>query len=233
MNNYRKNAICAGLLWIIGTAAFIMSFPFLKIVGKPDFLVYMSQNATYVTTGVVFILITAISCGCIAVFLFPVLKKHNEALAVGAVGFRFVEVVSYIILMISLMSLLTLSKTYVKAMPADVSSYQVSGALLMAVNKWTTDVFILIPFGIGALMYYIIFYKSKLIPRWLSGWGIVAVLIHMATSLLVMFDVIDSQLTIHTALNMPIALQEIAIAVWLIVKGFNSSAIAQGPIGNK
>jgi hypothetical protein len=73
-------------------------------------------------------------------------------------------------------------------------------------------------------MYYYIFYRTKLIPKWLSGWGLVAVSMGIVASMLVMFQVVGSMSTVQVVLNLPIAVQEMVLAVWLIVKGFNSSA---------
>lgn len=80
-------------------------------------------------------------------------------------------------------------------------------------------------FTIGALMYYYIFYQSKLIPRWLSGWGFIAAAISLFFAVSTMFGTIFGQEPFSTILNIPIALQEMALAVWLIVKGFNLSAV--------
>lgn len=225
MNSYRKNAIIAGILWIIGTAAGVLTFPFLGVVDKPDYLIRMSENAAQVTTGAILILIMAISCASIAIWLYPVLKKQSEALALGSVGFRLIEGALDVVLVIILMSLLSLSQEYVKAGAVDTFHFQTLGTLLLAAREWTFGVCMLIPFGVGALMYYVIFYQSKLIPRWLSVWGIIAILLHIATAVLVMFDILDPESTLHTVINMPIAVQEMVIAVWLIVKGFNIPAI--------
>jgi hypothetical protein len=81
-----------------------------------------------------------------------------------------------------------------------------------------------IVFPLGALMLYFVFYQSKLIPRWISVWGLVGAIIYLASGLLVMFGSITS--TISDVLQLPIFLQEIVLAVLLIVKGFNPSAIA-------
>jgi hypothetical protein len=70
-------------------------------------------------------------------------------------------------------------------------------------------------------MYYLIFYKSKLIPRWLSGWGIFSIAMLLCMALLIMFGAPPSGMTLILAL--PIALQEMVLAVWLIVKGFHTS----------
>jgi hypothetical protein len=76
-------------------------------------------------------------------------------------------------------------------------------------------------FCLGALMYYIIFYQTKLVPRWLSGWGLVGVALLAIAALLVMFGVIAPLSTSQVVLALPIAVQEMALAVWLIFKGFN------------
>ena len=81
-------------------------------------------------------------------------------------------------------------------------------------------------FGLGALMYYWVFYRSRLVPRWLSAWGLVAVASLMVSGVLVMFGVIEPMSTTQVVLALPIFLQEMVLAVWLIAKGFNPSAIS-------
>ncbi len=81
---------------------------------------------------------------------------------------------------------------------------------------------------LGALMYYYIFYQTKLVPRWLSGWGLVGITLLIATIMLVMFRIITPLSTFQIILALPMAVQETVLAVWLIVKGFNSSATGVG-----
>jgi hypothetical protein len=121
---------------------------------------------------------------------------------------------------------LTLSQEFVKAGTPDASSFQILGTVLLAGRNWAG--FVLAPsvFGIGALMYYYIFYKSNLIPRWLSGWGLIGATLMIAASMLVMFNFIGLMSTIFIVLVIPIAIQEMVLAFWLIIKGFNQSAIA-------
>jgi len=114
---------------------------------------------------------------------------------------------------------LTLSQEFVNAGIPDAYYFQTSGALLLAVNDWTS-VLENFPYGLGALIFNYLLYKSKLIPRWLSGWGLIGATLMLVTGLLRMFD----PSLIYLAL--PIILNEMVLAVWLIVKGFNSSAIA-------
>jgi hypothetical protein len=79
------------------------------------------------------------------------------------------------------------------------------------------------------MAFYAVLYRFRLVPRWVSGWGLVAALLYWASSLLVMFHLIAPLSTPHIIMQAPLGLQEVALAVWLIVKGFNPAAIAAEP----
>jgi hypothetical protein len=180
--------------------------------------------------GAFFQFIMAAACAGIGISLYPVLKRYSEGLALGAAGFRIIEAVFEIVGVIILLLLLTLSQEFVKAGAPGSSYFQTTGVLLLAGNAWVNNVAVLLAWCIGALMYYYIFYQTKLIPRWLSGWGLVGATLTIVASMLVMFRLISPMGTIQVVLNLPIALQEMVMAVWLIVKGFNPSAIASGSV---
>jgi hypothetical protein len=101
----------------------------------------------------------------------------------------------------------------------DVSYFQTSGTLLLAAKHWT-GVVEQFPFGLGALILYIFLYQSELIPQWLSVWGLVGALLIIAMGFLRMFGYPVVYLAI------PLILNELVLAVWLIVIGFNSSVFA-------
>lgn len=82
-------------------------------------------------------------------------------------------------------------------------------------------------FGLGALLHRSVFYRTALIPRSQSGWGLVAAVLTMADAVLAMLDVAAPMSPVDRALNLPIFMQEIVLAVWLIAKGFNASALVQ------
>jgi hypothetical protein len=85
-------------------------------------------------------------------------------------------------------------------------------------------------FGLGGLMYYWVFFQASLLPRWLSAWGIAGVTLAMVAAVLVMFGVIVPVSTPHVLLNLPIFVQEMVFAVWLLVRGFNPLTIAAGQV---
>lgn len=163
----------------------------------------------------------------IPVFMYPLLKKYNEALALGYVVFRTIEVVFFIVCAISLLTLLTLSQEFVIAGAPDASYFQTLATLLLAVREWGGGVFSTIVFSLSALILNYILYRSKLIPRWLSGWGLIGATFYLGSGFLPLFGH-DPRSTIYLLMEAPLALQEMVFAVWLIVKGFNSSAIASG-----
>ncbi len=122
---------------------------------------------------------------------------------------------------------MTLSQEFVKAGAPDASHFQTLGALLQEENYWAYHMGT-ISFGLAAPMFYYLLYQSKLIPRFLSVWGLIGVPLWLAVSLLIMFGSLTESSVLATLLYLPIAVNEMVLAVWLIVKGFNSSAIASG-----
>jgi hypothetical protein len=226
MNSYRKYAISAGVLFIIADLVGFLSLPFMAPVNATDYLDSVSTNGGLVATAALLLFIGGAAAIGIAISLYPVLRKYNEGLALGAVGFRTVEGVLDFVAVIFLLLLITLSQQFVSA-GAPVSSYfQTLGELVRSGFHWVANVGKLLAFSIGALLYSIIFYRTKLIPRWLSGWGIVAAIFTMLSALLTMYGLIAPFSTAQIVLNLPILPQELVLAVWLIVKGFNPSIIA-------
>jgi hypothetical protein len=82
-------------------------------------------------------------------------------------------------------------------------------------------------FCLGALMFYYVLYRSKLVPRWLSGWGLIAAVPYLAGGVMGMAGIVNPWATIVTVIDMPLAVQEMVLAVWLIVKGFNPTPIVK------
>jgi len=227
MNTYRTTAVIVGVLFLLGFAGVFGPVIVGPILNNPSYLIKISENKNLVMVGALFSLTMAFACAGIAIGLYPILKKHNESLALGAVGFRIIENVFQIVAALGLLLLVTLSQESVKADALAASTFQTIGSLLHAVRFWASLVLAQIGFGLGALMYYYVFYRSNLIPRWLSGWGLIAITLHLTSVFFTMFLQIDpfsgSPILL---LNLPIGLNELTLAGWLIVKGFNPSAVA-------
>jgi hypothetical protein len=226
LNYDRKLAITAGVLFILADIVGFLSLPFMAPVNATDYLTGVSANEGLVATAALLLFIGGAAAIGIAVSLYPVLRKYSGGLALGAVGFRTVEGVLDVIAVTSLLLLITLSGEFVSAGSPDSSYFQTAGVLVVSAFHWISNVAKLLAFSIGALLYYIIFYQTKLVPRWLSGWGVVAVIFTAASSVLVMYDLIAPFSPGQIILNLLILPQELVLAVWLIFKGFNPSVIA-------
>ena len=227
MNTYRKTAITVGVLFIVCAAASIVGPSLVSsVLNAPDYLNQLAGNSNQTIIAALLEFIWAATGAGIAIGLYPLLKKYNGALALGSVGFRVVEGIFVLIGTLGLLSLLTLSQKFIAAGTPDASWFQTSGTLLLQLRDWQLHVISGLAFSLGALMYYVILYKSNLIPRWLSGWGALGAVLSLAATVAAAFTQDFGLESVHTYLNIPIGVNELVLAVWLIAKGFNQPAIA-------
>ena len=226
MNTSRKTAIIVGALFIMALVLFLIGQALYEpILGSPDYLDNAYPNRVIVIIGILLEFISALAVVLIPVLLFPILKKYNEVLALGYVSFRLFEAVLLSVAQIFKLSLVNLSQEYLNKGGVDVSYFKNTGNSIQSVIYWVDHdgLVYLFVFGIGALLLYSALYKSKLIPRWLSIWGLFSAVAILTASVINTFDI---SLVLAMVLIIPIGLQEQAMAIWLIVKGFNPSAIA-------
>jgi hypothetical protein len=221
----RKTAAVVGVLFIMGTVPALLSLPLaLNTVSAADHLTAISTNEGQMILYTAAKFIMGMACAGIGLALYPILKKYNEGLAIGAAGFRMIEGAVDVVGALLYVVLLALSQEFVKAGAPASSYFQTADVLINTGINWFRDVAMLLTFGIGALMYYVVFYQYRLVPRWLSVWGLVGIILTIISTALVMSHLIPSAGTIQIILNLVILPQELILAVWLIAKGFNASA---------
>jgi hypothetical protein len=222
-NSTRKIAIITGLIFIIATVAALLAAVFVPVLTGNDYLTLVSTHSDQIAVGAILYLIAAFTSVGIAISMYPVLKGLNVGLALGSVVFRTMEAVMYMVSVVSLLSLLTMSKQFVTLGIADRASLQAIGDSFRSTRDLATLTAVF-SFCIGAFLYYYLFFQSRLLPRWLSGWGILAIILMMTACVLALFS--GNPVTGYTLLVIPVALQEMVLAVWLIVKGFSPFVIA-------
>lgn len=225
MNTHRKIAILIGILFIIGTVSGILSgvvtapirtdaaYPLNVDAGEPQWI-----------TGTLFVLLMGLALAMVPVLLYPIFRKHNETLAFGSVLFRGVfETICQMLLVISMFLVLNVSDLYEKAGATDASNLQALGSMLVSAGEWIQMISGIV-FSIGTLMIFILFYQTRLIPRWLSGWGVLGALLYFTAKIISMFDPLHTAPLIESGIGqlmIPTAIQEMVFAVWMIVKGFS------------
>jgi hypothetical protein len=214
-----------GALFITATVVSSLYYVILTpILNASDYLISVSENENKVIIGVILYLINCAAVVLIPMKLFPVFKKQNESIALGYVGARIIESVTLIVGHISLLALLSLSQEYVKAAAPDASHIQGLGTLLLAVIDWTHLLGVEIVFSVSALILNYLLYQSKLVPRFISVWGLVGAILLLASGFSGMFG-FGPESAVSMVFTLPIAINEMVLAVWLIVKGFNTSKI--------
>ena len=229
MNTYRKTAVIVGILFIIGTVSGVLA----GVVTAPiragsTYPLNVSASETQWIIGTLFVLLMGLSLAMMPVMLYPIFKKHNEVLAFGSVLFRgAIEAISYAVMVISMLLMLSLSEIYGKTGAADGFSFQTLGSILTASKDWT-EMWGALVFSIGGLMIYALFYQTRLVPRWLSVWGLIGGVLYFVANLVSMFSPLHMAPSIGSGIGLlliPLAIQEMVFAVWMIVKGFNPSAV--------
>jgi hypothetical protein len=220
----RTAATLVGILYIIGTVAGALSLPLLGgIPGAPDYLTIVAANPSRVVLGALLILIMGLALAVIPALMFPILKRWNEALAIGYVIFRgALETFTYLALVLCWLLLIVVAQQAAGSAAVAASQFGNLGLLVVKAHEPIAAV-VAIVFSLGALILYSLLYYARLVPRWISGWGLVAAVLYLASGLAAMFG-LDLGM-----LQLLMLVQEMVMAVWLIAKGFSASAIAPGP----
>ncbi|MBN1217336.1 MAG: DUF4386 domain-containing protein [Anaerolineae bacterium] len=227
MNTDRMNAAIVGVLFIVATVAGTIAASIGNpILDAPDYLAKISANEGAIIIETFLVFLMAISCAGIGLGLYPIMRKFSVGMAIGTVGFRVIESMCQILGGVNTIALLALSQEFVKAGASDAAYFQTIGAVIKAGDEWLSNGVMLLSWCIGAFMYYLLFYQYRLVPRWLSGWGLIGITLTTISSVLVMLHIIPGFGIVQMVANLPIALQEMVFAIWLIAKGVNVSAAA-------
>jgi hypothetical protein len=165
-----------------------------------NFLIGGTQNKTLLILGVILEITCGIAVVGIGLLMFPILKLFNKRLARGYVIFRIVECIIIVIGGIYLLSLLKL--------------------------MWKYEMIIFVFTAMGGLIFSYLLYLSKLIPRYLSGLGIIGYTMLFLGVVLDIFSILNINDGAGMLLYLPGGLFELFLPIWLFIKGFNSSAIS-------
>jgi hypothetical protein len=224
MRSHDVRATTAGVLFIAATATSLAATALLgSLLKGPGFLAAVTLHQDRLLAAALFQLLAAFASAAIAVTLYPVLRQQAAGMALGAVAFRLIEGVFYALSAMGTLILVSLSGQL-----AASASTHASAELVRDLRDSAGTVGVL-AFCTGATLYYLIFYRSQLIPRWLSVWGLAGTVLCLTAGLLVLFQSIAVLSSTQVVLSLPIGVQEMVLAVWLIVKGFSPKAEAKPP----
>src|SRR3984893_9716333 len=217
MSPQRKTALVAGVLYLLT----FVSIPTLFLYGpvkSANYIIGAGPDTAAIIGGILEIIVALAGIGT-AVVLFPVLKKQNEAAALGLVASRVLEASTIFVGVAFILSIVTLRQTGAGA-EALVSSH----ALATLYDRIFLQGQSFMP-AVNDLLLGFLLYQSRLVPRGLSLIGIVGGPILLAGYIAVMFGLHCLHPPLAALSAMPVTLFEFSLGVWLIAKGFNPSAI--------
>jgi hypothetical protein len=221
MDTNRTTERTVGTLFIAATVASIAGSVALgTALDEPDYLIDLATQQGRVILAAVLFLIAACSAFATSFRLFPILRRHAEGLAAGYVGLRAFENVFYVTGVVALLAMLTVGQ-HAAISTAGATDLALLGAALLALHDWSILIGTLLFFALGAATLNYVLYRSRLVPRWLSMWGLIGAplaLSYGVAGLLGYGTDLGSPLML---LAMPIAFQELVFAVWLITRGFD------------
>ena len=217
MSPHRKTALVAGVFYLLSFVSIPTLFLYNQVKGA-NYILGAGPDTAAIIGGILEIIVALAGIGT-AVVLFPVLKKQNEAAALGLVASRVLEASTIFVGVAFILSIVTLRQT-----GAGAGALVTSHALATLYDR----IFLLGPSFmpvVDDLLLGFLLYQSRLVPRGLSLIGIVGGPILLAGYIAVMFGLLGLHAPLAALSAIPVTLFEFSLGVWLIAKGFNPSAI--------
>jgi hypothetical protein len=222
MPAYRTTAILVGVLFITATVAAIVGGALLLPLTEPDYLAQVAAAQNQMVTGALLEMVLVLAVVGIGVLMYPILRRQSEGAGLAYAGTRLLEGVLLAAASVSALVMVTLS-----TQPATTGA-EASGQTVMALRDWTYLFGSELMLGVSALILYSLLYRARLVPVWLSAWGLIGGALILLVGLLDSYAITLDEL-IYGLLVAPIALQEMVLALWLILRGFNRDALEATP----
>lgn len=224
MTSYKSNALWAGIFFILATVMGVLNAGMVgPLLGGNTFLSDLAGDGAVVRIGALFNTVMAGAVIAIAVALYPVLKRSHETLAIGYLAARTFEGIILAIGGLFWLALIPVGSEFVQLGAADPSHLQNLGETLVTLSVATFTLGAEIVFGVTALILNVVLLRAKLVPRIISIWGFFGGALLLALGAMKMLGMsVDA---IEIAFTAPIALNEMVLALWLIIKGFSEKAL--------
>jgi hypothetical protein len=224
MDPMRKTALVAGVFYLVT----FVSIPTLKlyhgVLTNPQYITHAGSNGGVLWGALLEVIVALAGIGT-AVTLFPVVKRENEAAALGFVTTRVIEGAMILVGVLSVLSIVTLRHDMAGASGANTASLVTTATALAAVYKWTFLLGQTLMPALNALLLGSLLYRSRLVPRILPMLGLIGAPILIASVIAAMFRINHPIMVLAGIGTLPIAVWEFSLGVWLAVKGFNPSPI--------
>jgi Domain of unknown function (DUF4386) len=223
MSTMRKTALVAGLLYLITYLAIPTIALYGPVLSSADFIVGSQANSG-VLWGAVLEIIVAVAIVGTGVVLFPVLRRQEEAVALGFVTSRLFEAGVITVGIISLLSVVTLQQGGGATGGLDAGALVVTGRSLVATHDWSFLIGQTLLPGINALLLGSLFYQSRLVPRVIPLLGLIGGPLLISSAIGQVIGVNEQYSAWSAIAVLPIFLWELLLGLWLVFKGFRKES---------
>lgn len=211
-----------GALFLLGFVTYGVGFGLVtSVVGAPDLLSTISAHQTTLVLGAFLMLLNSVVDVGKGVLFFPILENHGKRTALAYLAALIVEVVLLAVGVLCLLMIVPLAHQGVDAGQASVGWAQALGSLAVQSNTMAYQIAEM-SLGLGGVFLCSLLFRTQLIPRFLSIWGLIGYAILMAGTIAEIFGI-----HIGLMLSIPGGLFELALGVWLLIKGFQPEAYGQ------
>jgi len=229
----RKAAVAAGTLILVSVAASVVGGNLiLSVIKLPNYLAVVPSNKTQMLIGIFLELACAIMVIFVPLTLYPSLKQYNERIALGFIVFRSVEAIFTIVCEVAILSIVTLVLEYSKTGTSNSVDLSSLGNVIVAAHYWAYDM-VCISTGIAYLIFFCMCHQARLLPRFLTFWGLIGMPVFL---ILVLSGMVANHPGMlfrgeypANIIVIPASLNELFLAIWLIAKGLNSFSVPVKP----
>ena len=218
LETHRKISLAAGILYLLT----FISIPTISLYASAKSTNYITSGGsdTSAIIGAILEIIMALACIGTAVVLYPILKKQNQVLAIGLVASRILEASAIFIGVSLILTIVSLHQANIGA-----GALVISHTLAIMYDRVFLQSQSFLP-AINDLLLGILLYKSRLVPRALSLIGIIGAFPLLAGYIAVMFNLIDQHGSWAGLAAILVAIFELSLGIWLVVRGFNAKSVA-------
>src|SRR6266496_6024276 len=219
MNTYRTTARVVGVVYLAGFVVGIVGIGLIQsILGAPNHLSTLSANSMLLAFGAILWLMAVAGDAAHGILMFPILKQHSERMAIGYLAARIVDAIFIAVMVLFMLIQIPLGSEYLKAAASDASFLQALSAVSAQASQYAYEIG-MSALGVSGLILCYTLYKAKLVPGWLAIWGLVGYAI-------ILFGMVSAVMGsgLGDLSSIPGGLWEVFMGVWLIAKGFRSSA---------
>ena len=212
--------IIAALILVQMVSGAVINFGLeVPLFGAPGFLVNAAPHASQIALGAVLGLAAgALSVG-ISITAYPVFRQYSQGMALWFVALSVAGLSVIAVENMNVMSMLSLSQEYAKANTADQNQLQTVRVVVASARNWAHFISLIIA-GSTIFLMYAVLYRFALVPRVLAAFGLAAVVLQIVTVAMPLFG----QGVVFLLLA-PLGVSQLALAIWLIAKGFRNQGV--------